>query len=404
MGGVGLTQDVHNRLKHQPMTDHPLLYTPLDIRSVRLPNRIVISPMCQYSAEDGIANEWHFAHLSQFALGRAGCIFFEASAVTREGRITHGDLGIWSDAHGEAMAPIVSFLRSQGSVPALQLAHAGRKAAMQRPWHGNGPMDESDAARGEKPWPVVGASEVALEEGWLVPHSLTVDEIAGITEAFVAAAKRALAAGFEIIEVHGAHGYLIQSFLSPLSNKRTDAYGGDRAGRMRLALEVTEAVRAVWPDDKPLFFRISALDGIDGGWELEDSVALARELKALGVDVVDCSSGGNSAKGATNSSIGRGFGFQVPFADQIRREAEIMTQAVGLIIDGRHAEEILQDGRADLIAIGREALNNPMWPLHQAQALGLDERYEMWPKQYGWWLSRRAHGLAKLREAQDAAE
>jgi 2,4-dienoyl-CoA reductase-like NADH-dependent reductase (Old Yellow Enzyme family) len=386
------------------MTDLPLLFTPIDIRSVRLPNRIVISPMCQYSAEDGLANEWHSAHLSSFAIGRAGCVFFEASAVTPEGRITHGDLGIWSDAHGAAMAPIVSFIKGQGSVPALQLAHAGRKASMQRPWHGNGPMDESDTARGETPWPAVGASAVAIDDGWLVPHSLTPDEIAGVVEAFVAAAKRALATGFDVIEIHGAHGYLIQTFLSPLSNKRGDAYGGDLKGRMRLALEVTEAVRAVWPDDKPLFFRISSVDGIDGGWELEDSVALATELKALGVDVVDCSSGGNNPKGATNSSVGRGFGFQVPFAERVRSAADIMTQAVGLIVDGHHAEEILQAGRADLIAIGREALNNPHWPLHQAQAFGLDQRYDMWPEQYGWWLGRRAYGLSKMKEAAEAAE
>lgn len=386
------------------MTDLPLLFTPLDIRSVQLPNRIVISPMCQYSATDGLANDWHFAHLAQFAVGRAGCIFFEASAVTAQGRITHGDLGIWSDAHGEAMVPIVGFIRSQGCVPALQLAHAGRKASMQRPWHGNGPMDESDAERGESPWPVVGASAAPLDDGWLVPHSLTRNEIAQIVEAFAAAAGRALEAGFEVIEVHGAHGYLIQSFLSPLSNARGDAYGGSLRGRMRLALEVSEAVRGAWPEDKPLFFRISSVDGSDGGWEIEDSVALARELKPRGVDVVDCSSGGNSPKGATNSSIGRGLGFQVPFAERLRREAGIATQAVGLILDGHQAEAILQEGRADLIAIGREALNNPHWPLHQAQALGVDPRYDMWPRQYGWWLGRRAYGLAKLKEAQEAAE
>lgn len=386
------------------MTDLPLLFTPIDIRSVTLPNRIVISPMCQYSAQDGMANDWHFAHLSQFAIGRAGCIFFEASAVAPQARITHGDLGIWSDAHADAMAPIVSFIKSQGSVPALQIAHAGRKASMQRPWHGNGPMDESDAARGESPWPAVGASAEPLDDGWQVPHSLTVDEIAGVVENFVSAAKRAEAAGFDVLEIHGAHGYLIQSFLSPLSNKRNDEYGGDLSGRMRLALDVTQAVRAVWPEDKPLFFRISSSDGIDGGWEIEDSVVLARALKDLGVDVIDCSSGGNSPKGATNSSIGRGLGFQVPFAKQIRRQAGVMTQAVGLILDGHQAEAILQDGRADLIAIGREALNTPNWPLREAQAMGLDARHDMWPEQYGWWLGRRAYGLAKMKEAKDAAE
>jgi len=383
------------------MTELPLLFTPIDLRSVRLPNRIVVSPMCQYSCTHGMLNDWHFVHLSKFAVGRAGLIFFEASAVTADGRITHGDLGIWSDDHAEAMRRTVSFIKDQGSVPAIQLAHAGRKASMQRPWHGNGAMDASDAERGEVPWPVTGPSAVPLDEGWLVPAEASADDIAGIVESFAAAARRANRVGFDGLEVHGAHGYLIQSFLSPISNKRTDTYGGDLSGRMRLALEVTEAVRAAWPEDKPLFFRISSVDGIDGGWELEDSVTLARELKKLGVDVIDCSSGGNSPKGATNSSIGRGLGFQVPFASRVRAEAEIMTQAVGLILDGPQAEDILQNGDADLIAIGREALDDPHWPLHQAQAMGLDPRYDMWPEQYGWWLGRRAYGLAKLKDAAE---
>ena len=383
------------------MTELPLLFTPIDLRSVRLPNRIVVSPMCQYSCTDGMLNDWHFVHLSKFAVGRAGLIFFEASAVTADGRITHGDLGIWSDDHAEVMRRTVDFIKNQGSVAAIQIAHAGRKASMQRPWHGNGAMDASDAERGEVPWPVTGASAEPLDDGWLVPAEANTGDIAGIVESFVAAARRADSVGFDVLEVHGAHGYLIQSFLSPISNKRTDAYGRDLAGRMRLALEVTEAVRAAWPEDKPLFFRISSVDGIDGGWELEDSVTLARELKTLGVDVIDCSSGGNSPKGATNSSIGRGFGFQVPFASRVRADADIMTQAVGLILDGPQAEDILQNGDADLIAIGREALDDPHWPLHQAQAMGLDPRYDMWPEQYGWWLGRRAYGLAKLREAAE---
>ena len=383
------------------MTDLPLLFTPIELRSVRLPNRIVVSPMCQYSCTDGMLNDWHFVHLAKFAVGRAGLIFFEASAVTPDGRITHGDLGIWSDDHAEAMRRTVEFIKDQGSVPAIQIAHAGRKASMQRPWHGNGPMDHSDAARGEVPWAVTGASAQALDEGWLVPSEASTADIAGIVDSFVAAARRAEHVGFEVLEIHGAHGYLIQSFLSPVSNKRSDAYGGDLSGRMRLALEVTEAVRAVWPEDKPLFFRISSVDGMDGGWELEDSVALAGALKGLGVDVIDCSSGGNTPKGATNSSIGRGLGFQVPFASRVRAEAEIMTQAVGLILDGPQAEAILQNGDADLIAIGREALDDPHWPLHQAQAMGLDARYDMWPEQYGWWLGRRAYGLAKMKDAAE---
>ncbi len=370
-------------------SEQALLFTPIPLRTVRPRNRVVISPMCQYSAVDGLANDWHFAHLAQFATGGAGIVFPGAVAVEPRGRITHGDLGIWSDRQVEALAPIVRFLKDHGSVPAIQIGHAGRKASMQRPWHGNGPMDESDAARGEKPWPVVAASAVPVDDGWLVPHALEEDEIAGIRDAFVAAARRAHACGFEALEIHGAHGYLIHSFLSPISNRRTDGYGGDRAGRMRLALEITEAVRAAWPEELPLFFRISAVDGIDGGWELEDSVVLVTELKARGVDVVDCSSGG-IAGSATAGRIPRGPGFQVPYAARIRGETGVMTQAVGLITEPDQAENILRAGDADLIAIGREALYDPFWPRHAAQALGADPDFADWPKQYGWWLERRA--------------
>ncbi|MHA1599858.1 MAG: NADH:flavin oxidoreductase/NADH oxidase [Alphaproteobacteria bacterium] len=376
-----------------PGNAQPKLFTPIDLRGMTARNRIVISPMCQYSAKDGLAGEWHFAHLAKFALGGAGIVFTEAVAVEARGRITHGDLGIWSDAHAKALAGIADFLRVHGAVPAIQLAHAGRKACMQRPWHGNGPIDESDAARGEEPWTIVGPGEEPLDKGWLTPQALTADEIAGLCQAFADAARRADAAGFEIAEVHGAHGYLLHSFLSPLTNKRNDRYGGDRAGRMRFALEVTEAVRAVWPDDKPLFFRVSSVDGIDGGWDIGDSVALARELASLGVDVIDCSSGGLMGS-ATAARVKRGPGFQVPYAAQIRRETGIKTQAVGLILEARQAEDILEAGDADLIAIGREALYDPFWPHHAARTLGCDSQYDAWPEQYGWWLTRRAKALA----------
>lgn len=381
------------------MTDAPLLFSPLDLRSVRLPNRIVISPMCQYSAEDGMANDWHFAHLAKFAMGGAGLVFTEAAAVRDDGRITHGDLGIWSDAHGKALERITGFLKAQGSVPAIQLAHAGRKASMQRPWYGNGPLGPEDTARGDVAWPVMGPSAEALDEGWLTPRAMTADDIVELIEDFAAATRRADAAGFDAAEIHGAHGYLIQSFLSPASNRRDDAYGGSLDGRMRLALEVTEAVRGAWPADKPLFFRISSVDGFEGGWTLEESLALARKLKGLGVDVVDCSSGGNTSRGATNAAGLRGPGFQVPYAAAVREGAEVMTQAVGLILDGAQAEEILARGQADLVAIGREALHDPFWPLHQAEAMGLDPDFALWPRQYGWWLTRRARGLKQWREA-----
>ncbi len=373
----------------------PLLFSPLDLRSVRLRNRVVISPMCQYSARDGLPDDWHFAHLAKFAMGGAGLVFTEASAVVAEGRITHGDTGLWTDQQAEAWARIVRFLHLHGAKAAMQLAHAGRKASMQRPWHGNGPPGETDLARGEPPWRTVSASPEALEDGWLLPEALDQAEINSLVGAFAAAAKRSHDAGFDVAEIHGAHGYLIHQFLSPLSNKRSDAYGGSFENRIRFALEITEAVRAVWPEDKPLFFRVSSVDGIEGGWQIDDTVALARELKARGVDVIDCSSGGHSSKGATNANLARGPGFQVPFAQQVRREAGVATQAVGLILEPAQAEEILQAGKADLIAIGREALQNPFWALHARQELLADDDFEDWPVQYQWWLERRARGLKR---------
>ena len=375
----------------------PLLLSPVTVRGVTLRNRVVISPLCQYSAGDGMANDWHFAHLARFALGGAGAVFVEATAVHRDGRITHGDMGLWSDAHVAPLRRIADFLRAQGAVPAIQLGHAGRKASMQRPWHGNGPLDSSDRARGEEVWRIVAPSALAMDEGWLTPVELGHAEMAELREHFRRAALRAAAAGFDIVEVHGAHGYLLHSFLSPLSNRRNDAYGGDRAGRMRFPLEIAETVRAAWPQDKPVFFRVSSVDGIDGGWTLDDTVALARELKARDVDVVDCSSGG-IAGSATAARIPRHPGFQVPFAERVRREAGIKTMAVGLIMEPQQAEDVLQAGQADLIAIGRQALYEPNWPLHAERALGGDAAdFERWPVQAGWWLERRERGLRALK-------
>jgi len=372
----------------------PLLLSPLTLRGLTLPNRVVVSPMCQYSAHEGMANDWHFAHLSQFAIGRASLIFTEAAAVDREGRITHGDLGLWSDQHVAPLARINAFIKSQGSVPAVQLAHAGRKASMQRPWHGNGPMDDSDRARGEQPWQVVAPSAVPVGDGWLIPHELTLTEIGQLKNQWRAAARRAIAAGFDVAEVHGAHGYLIHEFLSPLSNQRTDAYGGDFAGRTKLALEICEIVRTEWPADKPVFFRVSSSDGIEGGWTPEETVQLARALRRTGIDVVDCSSGG-IAGSATAARLKRTLGFQVPFAERVRREADIPTMAVGLILDGPQAEAVLQVGQADLIAVGRQLLFDPHWTLHAAVALRAEGGFERWPVQYGWWLDKRRNVLAE---------
>jgi 2,4-dienoyl-CoA reductase-like NADH-dependent reductase (Old Yellow Enzyme family) len=374
----------------------PLLISPVTLRGATLRNRIVISPLCQYSAVDGMANDWHFAHLARFALGGAGAVFVEATAVHKDGRITHGDMGLWSDAHIAPLQRIADFLRAQGAVPAIQLGHAGRKASMQRPWHGNGPLDGSDRARGEDVWRIVAPSAVAMDEGWLTPVELSPAEMAELREHFRRAALRAAAAGFDIVELHGAHGYLLHSFLSPLSNRRNDAYGGGRAGRMRFPLEIAETVRAAWPKDRPMFYRTSSVDGIDGGWTLDDTVALARELKARGVDVVDCSSGG-IAGSATAARIARHPGFQVPFAERVKREAGIKTMAVGLIMEPQQAEAVLQAGQADLIAIGRQALYDPNWPLHAERALMGDAAdFERWPVQAGWWLERRERGLRAL--------
>ncbi|MGA8050217.1 MAG: NADH:flavin oxidoreductase/NADH oxidase [Burkholderiales bacterium] len=374
---------------------NPILFTPITLRGVTARNRVVISPMCTYSAQDGMVTDWHLVHLGKFALGGAGIVFVEATAVEARGRITHGCAGIWSDAHAQALARIAPWLKAQGTVPAIQLAHAGRKAAMQRPWFGNGPLGAQDLARGDHPWPTIGPTDEPAAEGWLAPRAMARADIDVVVGAFADAARRADRAGFEIAEIHGAHGYLIHSFLSPLSNTRTDGYGGDLAGRMRFALDVVDAVRHAWPASKPLFFRISSVDGAgSGGWCIEDSIALARALKSRGVDVVDCSSGGISGP-VTSAMVPRELGFQVPFAAAVRREAGVATQAVGLILDGAQAEAILQSGAADLIAVAREALFDPFWPHHAARALGLDAEFADWPQPYGWWLKRRA----KLLEA-----
>ncbi len=385
------------------MSSQSQLFQPLQIRGVSLPNRLVIPPMCQYSAGDGLANDWHLAHLGKLAQGGAAVVFTEAVAVQRRGRITHGDLGIWTDAQAQALAGIARFISSMGSVPAIQLAHAGRKASMQRPWHGNGPLDDSDRARGDEPWPVVGPSAIALGEGWLVPSEMTQAEITQVVEDFVAAARRADNAGFGIAEVHAAHGYLAASFLSPISNHRPDNYGGDRAGRSRMLLETVEAVRAAWPHDKPLFVRVSAVDGAPQGWSLEDTVALAKDLKGLGVDVIDCSSGGILGSATAAKGPPPQPGFQVPYAQAVKEETGLMTQAVGLVLTPQQAEDIVAKGQADLVAIGREALDDPNWPLHAALALDADQAWEHWPVQYGWWLSRRAKVLQALRETTTTA-
>jgi 2,4-dienoyl-CoA reductase-like NADH-dependent reductase (Old Yellow Enzyme family) len=367
----------------------PLLFAPLRLRGVTSPNRCVLSPMVQHKAVNGQVNDYHLVHLGQFALGRFGIVFTENCAVEPGGRVTPGDLGIWDDSHIEGHRRLVHFLQSQGSLAAIQISHAGRKASSPRPFDPPGQFGPPEAHW--QPWDVVGPSALPAGDGFPLPEELSIEAIDALVRRFAAAAERAISAGYDVIELHAAHGYLLAQFLSPISNQRRDHYGGDRAGRMRFPLEVVRAVRQVMPDDKPLFMRVSALDGA-GGWDLADTVAFARQLKTLGVDVVDCSSGGLTGL-ATAQPIRRSPGFQVPFASAVRQQTGLSTMAVGLILDGPQAEAILQAGDADLVAIARQALKDPHWPLNAARALGCDDNYDLWPPEYGWWLNKRKANL-----------
>ena len=370
----------------------PLLFQPIELRGVRARNRIVVSPMCQYSAAEGHVTDWHLVHLGKFAQGGAGIVFVEATAVEKRGRITHGDTGIWDDAQLPGLARIATFVKSQGATPAIQLAHAGRKASMARPWFGNGPLTPADLERGDRPWGIVAPTHKPVGDGWIAPSPLKSSDLENLIQSYRAAAKRAHAAGFDVVELHAAHGYLLHTFLSPLSNE------GSIEKRMAFPLAVAKAVREAWPAEKPLFVRVSSIDDVEGGWTLDDTSRFSKELKQAGVDVIDCSSGGilGSATAATRTLVPRVPGFQLPFAERVRKEAGLMTMAVGLILEPRQAEEALQAGRADLIAIGREALWDPNWPVHAAQALGADPEFERWPVQYGWWLTRRETLLRKI--------
>jgi 2,4-dienoyl-CoA reductase-like NADH-dependent reductase (Old Yellow Enzyme family) len=348
----------------------PHLFDPLVLRSVRLTNRIGVSPMCQYSSEDGLANDWHFVHLATRAVGGAGLVFTEAAAVVPEGRISPQDLGVWSERHFEPLQRVTQFIHQQGSVAGIQLAHAGRKASTFRPWSGQGEVKPQDGG-----WQVVAPSAAAFADDYPRPRELTEKEIVALQDAFALAAQRAYDAGFRVIEVHAAHGYLFHEFLSPLSNRRTDRYGGSFENRTRFLRDSVAAVRRVLPDRCPLFVRISCTDWTEGGWDIEQSVELARQLKALGVDVVDCSSGGN----VKDAKIPVGTGYQTPFAARIRADAGIATAAVGLITGAAQADHIVQSGQADLVLLARELLRNPYWPLEAARELGFDAS---WPSQY----------------------
>lgn len=339
------------------------LFTPLTIREVTLRNRIAVSPMCQYSSDDGFASDWHLVHLGSRAVGGAGLVMMEATAVEARGRISPGDHGIWKDEHVPMLTRIATFIKDRGAVPGIQLAHAGRKASSNVPWMNGGAAIPVEAGG----WQTVAPSAIPFRATDPVPHALEVSEIRDIVKAFGAGAKRALEAGFHLIELHCAHGYLAHEFLSPLANHRTDEYGGVFESRIRFAMEIVDAVRDIWPARFPLFVRISATDWKEGGWSPDDSVRLAAALKPRNVDLIDCSSGAM----VPDAKIPAGPGFQVPFAERIRRETGIATGAVGLITDPHQADEIIRSGKADLVLLAREFLRDPYWPLHAAQALGL---------------------------------
>jgi 2,4-dienoyl-CoA reductase-like NADH-dependent reductase (Old Yellow Enzyme family) len=347
-----------------------MLFTPLTLRAITLRNRIMVSPMCQYSCEDGFASEWHLVHLGSRAVGGAGLVTAEATAVEERGRISPHDLGIWKDEHVDSLGRIARFIAANGAVPAMQIAHAGRKASVDVPWAGGKPLAKASGG-----WTVVGPSPLPFAEGSPLPRALTAEDIGDVVAAFAAAARRAAAAGFQVLELHFAHGYLVHEFLSPLSNRRTDAWGGSFENRSRLARDVTRAVRAVWPERLPLFARISASDWSEGGWDIEESVLLARSLKGEGVDLIDCSSGGN-VHGATFAT---GPGYLTPYAERIRREAGIATATVGFITSAQQADHLLRNGQADLVVLARQLLRHPYWPLHAAAELRTDVA---WPPQY----------------------
>ena len=368
-----------------------MLFEPLTLRGTVLKNRIAVSPMCQYKAVNGYVQPWHHAHHARFALGGAGTVFVEATAVTRDGRITHGCTGLWEDGQIEGLRQIAELHRAHGAVPAIQIGHAGRRASAARPCEGASSLALSGP---DEPWLAMAPSAIPERDGYPVPREMTVSDIDDLLAAFAAAARRALTAGFEIAEVHGAHGYLIHSFFSPVSNRRNDVYGGTRDNRMRLPLLVAETVRAVWPAAKPVFYRTSVVDGVEHGLTVEDNIALARELKLIGIDVIDCSSGG-MAGSASLSTKKITPGYQVPLAAAVKQGSGLKVMAVGAILDGPQAEEILQKGEADLIAIGREMLADPNWAYHAAVDLGLPKPWSVLPPEYAFYLERRAAVLER---------
>ncbi len=365
-----------------------LLFSPLKLRDLTLRNRIVVSPMLTYSGRNGYATDFHQVHYGKFAMGGAGLIIVESTKADPRGCTTPRDLGLWKDDFVPRLSQIVSFVKSFGAAIGIQLGHSGRKARNAVPWEGRKPLASHPGVDHGEDWELIGPSAIAQGNSYFMPRELTVADIQALIEMYVKAAVRADHAGFDLLEIHGAHGYLLHQFLSPASNQRTDRYGGSLQNRMRFALEITEAIRAVWPSGKPLFMRISAVD--EAGWSVEDSAGFAKELGAKGIDVIDCSAGGMSGGSVVDPEKPPGYGYQVPYAAGVRKLSGVKTMAVGHIIHADQAEQILRDGSADLVAIGREMLHNPNWPMDAAEKLGVDKPFAIVPPPYAYWLEKRA--------------
>lgn len=368
------------------------LFAPMDLRSLRLKNRIVLSPMLTYSATQGHISDWHFMHLGKFAAGGVGLVFMESTKLDPRGCTTERDAGLWDDKFVEPLRHVTAFIKTFGSVPGIQLGHSGRKARQSLPWEGRAPMGSGRRPDGAETWELIAPSAVPYADGYPVPRAMSLADIHEVIEAWGQAADRARRAGFDVLEIHGAHGYLIHQFLSAAANRRTDEYGGELKNRMRFALEVVERVRQSWPDDKPLFFRLSAID--NEGWEMEHSIILSRLLGAKGVDVIDCTTGGMASQPINSSPKPLTYGYQVEHAERIRREAGIKTMAVGLIVHADHAETILREGQADMVALGRELLQNPNWVMDAAEKLGFKPSQSGVPPAYGYWLDGRREAMA----------
>ena len=379
-------------MKSKPVSSRPLLFSEHTIRDLTLKNRIVVSPMCQYASHDGSPVDWHYGHLGRYAIGGAGLVFYEETAVEARGRKTYACAGLYRDEQVPEFKRVAQFLSDLGAVPAMQLGHAGRKASVKSAMHDWAPLDGTDADNGQPPWQGVSSSALPAAVGKHIPKAMDREDMDVVIQAFVDATRRSYEAGFKVLEIHGAHGYLLHQFLSPLSNLRTDEYGGDRNNRMRFCLEVTEALRAAWPQSLPLFYRVSAIDGQGGIWNMDDTVQLSRALASRGVDLVDCSSGGITGDSAM-PGLKPGPGNQVAFAQRVREEAGVASMAVGFITKAAQAEAILRAGQADLIAMARELMYHADWPVHAARELGVDDAFNLFPPSYSHRLVRRELAL-----------